>query len=277
VLRSGVEPVDLLVRCVGDQRDFGDSDFVGELPPCLDCVLGCLVAGGAVERELISRNPAKGRGRRVRERTPRRSYLETAAQVQALLDAAGELDREAHCDRRHIERRAAIATLVFAGLRIGELCELRWREVDIQGEWLHVGAAKTDAGTRQIKIRGTLKAELVRMHVGRSTPIPMASSFQRAPADDRARTTCARAWSVHQSSGRARTSKHTGFRRCRTKSHPHSLRRIFASILNAIGEDPGVMDEMGHTDPALALRVYRQSMRRGEDEKAALRRLVDDW
>jgi hypothetical protein len=34
------------------------------------------------------------------------------------------------------------------------------------------------------------------------------------------------------------------------------------------------MDEMGHTDPALALRVYRQAMRRGEDEKAALRALV---
>ncbi len=28
---------------------------------------------GAVERELIARNPAKGRGRRVRERAPRRS------------------------------------------------------------------------------------------------------------------------------------------------------------------------------------------------------------
>jgi Phage integrase family len=57
---------------------------------------------------------------------------------------------------------------------------------------------------------------------------------------------------------------------------PHSLRRTFASILYAIGEDPGVvMDEMGHTDPALALRVYRQSMRRGEGEKATLRALVE--
>ncbi|MGH2878388.1 MAG: hypothetical protein ACRDK4_02110 [Solirubrobacteraceae bacterium] len=47
-------------------------------------------------------------------------------------------------------------------------------------------------------------------------------------------------------------------------------------VLYAIGEDPGVvMDEMGHTDPALALRVYRQSMRRGDDEKAALRALVE--
>src|SRR5437588_12839518 len=32
---------------------------------------------------------------------------------------------------------------------------------------------------------------------------------------------------------------------------------------------------MGHTDPALALRVYRQAMRRGENEKAALRKVVD--
>lgn len=35
------------------------------------------------------------------------------------------------------------------------------------------------------------------------------------------------------------------------------------------------MDEMGHTDPALALRVYRQAMRRGEEEKEALRALVE--
>jgi len=59
------------------------------------------------------------------------------------------------------------------------------------------------------------------------------------------------------------------------KLTPHSLRRTFASILYALGEDPGVvMDEMGHADPALALRVYRQAMRRGEDEKGALRALV---
>lgn len=60
------------------------------------------------------------------------------------------------------------------------------------------------------------------------------------------------------------------------KLTPHSLRRTFASLLYALGEDPGVvMDEMGHADPALALRVYRQAMRRGDDEKAALRCLVE--
>ena len=57
---------------------------------------------------------------------------------------------------------------------------------------------------------------------------------------------------------------------------PPSLRRTFASVLYALGEDPGiVMDEMGHTDPGLALRVCRQAMRRGEDEKAQLHALVD--
>ena len=35
------------------------------------------------------------------------------------------------------------------------------------------------------------------------------------------------------------------------------------------------MDEMGHADPGLALRIYRQAMRRGEKEKAALRALVE--
>jgi integrase len=59
------------------------------------------------------------------------------------------------------------------------------------------------------------------------------------------------------------------------KLTPHSLRRTFCSLLYALGEDPGtVMDEMGHTNPALALRVYRQAMRRGEHEKAELRELV---
>jgi integrase len=115
---------------------------------------------GAVERELIARNPAKGRGRRVRERAPRRSYLETAAQIKTLLDAAGELDLQAHPACQHIERRAMLATLTFAGLRIGELCALRWHDVDLAGGWLHTGS-KTDAGWRRVKIRGALRDELL--------------------------------------------------------------------------------------------------------------------
>ncbi len=59
-----------------------------------------------------------------------------------------------------------------------------------------------------------------------------------------------------------------------------SLRCTFAGVLYALGEDPGtVKDEMGHGDPGLAPRIYRQAMRRGEDERAKLRALVEgsDW
>jgi integrase len=60
------------------------------------------------------------------------------------------------------------------------------------------------------------------------------------------------------------------------KLTPHALRRTFASVLYAIGDDPGiVMDELGHEDAELALTVYRQSMRRDDGEKDRLKALVN--
>jgi len=57
---------------------------------------------------------------------------------------------------------------------------------------------------------------------------------------------------------------------------PHSLRRTFASLLYALGRDPAnVMDQLGHTDPKLALRIYAQAMGRSEAEREALRALVE--
>jgi hypothetical protein len=77
----------------------------------------------AVEYEDIDidRNPAAGKRRRLRVTRPARSYLDTAAQIVALLDAAGELDTQATTGHRHVHRRAMLATLTFAGLRLGEL------------------------------------------------------------------------------------------------------------------------------------------------------------
>ncbi len=230
---------------------------------------------GAVERELIPSNPARGRKRRVRERAPHRSYLETASQISALLDAAGELDREARKDRQHLERRAMLTTLAFAGLRISELSALCWRDVDLDAGWLHVGESKTDAGRRRIKLRGALRRELAAVSARRVNMNPDAFVFatihEGRLRPDNFRPRVLRA-AVERANANLAAQKMPPLPERIT---PHSLRRTFASILYAIGEDPGVvMDEMGHTDPGLALRVYRQAMRRGEDEKVALRELL---
>src|SRR5439155_15116159 len=56
---------------------------------------------------------------------------------------------------------------------------------------------------------------------------------------------------------------------------PHKLRHTFASLLVALGTDPGaVMDQLGHEDAAFTLRVYRHGMRRDEKSKLALAQLV---
>lgn len=230
----------------------------------------------AVERELIARNPAKGRGRRVRERAPRRSHLESAQEVAALLDAAGELDREARADRQHVERHAMISTLTFAGLRIGELLALRWRHVDLAGGWLEIGEAKTDAGRRRVKLRGAVHGELRAVKSRRPGAMPDELVFptgrggKQSAENFRSRVL---APAVKRASERL---VERDLPPLPDRLTPHSLRRTFASVLYALGEDPGVvMDEMGHTDPGLALRVYRQTMRRGDDEKQQLRALVE--
>jgi integrase len=57
---------------------------------------------------------------------------------------------------------------------------------------------------------------------------------------------------------------------------PHKLRHTFASVLIALGKDPiYVMGQLGHTDPAFTLRVYAHMMRRSEQEREALRTLVE--
>jgi integrase len=234
------------------------------------------ILDAAVDRELIGRNVARGRGRKVRERAPARSYLETAGQIEALLVAAGRLDHEAREDRQHVCRRAMLATLTFAGLRIGELCALRWRDVDLAAGWLSVGESKTDAGKRRVKIRGALRDELLAVRakldgVDQDGHV-FATRNGRRPSGDNIRS---RVLSVAVESANEDLARRD-LPPLPDKLTPHSLRRTFASLLYALGETPPVvMQEMGHADPGLALRVYAQAMRRGEDENSALRALVE--
>ncbi len=169
-----------------------------------------------------------------------------------------------------------LATLTFAGLRIGELCSLRWSDMDLAAGWLRVEESKTDAGRRRVKLRGVLARELGAVrgrHELAATDdyvFPTRRGGRQSEDNIRSRVLRAAVDRANENLAKKRLPPLPG------GLTPHSLRRTFASVLYAIGEDPGViMDEMGHTDPGLALRVYRQSMRRGEGEKAQLRALID--
>jgi integrase len=234
----------------------------------------------ALEYELIDRNPAVGKRRRLRVSRPNRSYLDGADQIAALLDAAGRLDAEARADRRGLGRRAILATLVLAGLRIGEALELRWRDVDLATGRLCIGRAKTDAGVREVELLPALRDELVarKAAIGRAAPDALVFSTSEGRPQN--------ASNVRQRVlGRAVKRANEALAEddlppLPERLTPHSLRRTFASVLYALGCSPvEVMDQLGHTDPKLALRIYAKSMRRDDGEIERLRALagVSHW
>jgi integrase len=236
-------------------------------------LLGAILEA-AVEDELIARNPAKGK--RARERAPVRTMLDTAEHIGALLEAAGQLDCEAPSDKRHVERKAMIATLTFAGPRIDEMLSLRWRNVDLASGWLTVSKSKTDAGrSRKVKIRGALRDELLAVRARREIDqdayvFPTSSGRAVLQGNFRKHTFAAVVRRANENLTKRQLVP------LPEKLTPKSLRSTFASVLYALGETPPVvMAEMGHTDPALALRVYAQAMRRGQAEQDALRALVE--
>ncbi|MGH2916438.1 MAG: tyrosine-type recombinase/integrase [Solirubrobacteraceae bacterium] len=225
----------------------------------------------AVEYELIERNPAKGKRRRVKASRPAPVWLDSAGQIGALLDGAGELDARARRDRQHVQRRAILATLVFAGLRIGELCELRWRDVDLTAGRLTVRASKTDAGVRRVEMLPVLGEQLAKLPRRRPDALVFATSngLPHGPSNIRRRILGPAVELANEQLERR------GEAPLPERLSPHKLRHTFASLMVALGVDPGsVMDQLGHTDPSFTLRVYRHGMRRDEASRNALRALV---
>jgi integrase len=238
----------------------------------------------AVEYRLIDSNPAKGKRRRVKASRPAPVWLDRAEQITALLSAAGELDRGARRDRRHIPRRAMLATLVLAGLRIGELLDLRWRDIDLTAGRIIVRASKTDAGVRTVDMLPTLRDELLSLKAATRRPdanelvFGTREAHTQSPSNVRNRVL---APAVKRADERLAEAGDVPLPEHLT---PHKLRHTFASLLVALGVDPGsVMDQLGHTDPTFTLRVYRHGMRRDDASKRALRDLVglpdqsSDW
>lgn len=227
----------------------------------------------AVEYELIDRNPAKGRRRRLAATRPNRPWLDRAEQIIALLDGAGRLDREAQL--RPGQRRALLATLVFAGLRLGEALSLRWQDVDLAAGVIRIRRAKTPTGIRDVNLLPILREEL-RAYKARHADEPDSLLFVTSTGHALDPTNVRRrilAPAIKDAEGKLRKKNLPPLPDGLT---PHSLRRTFASLLFALGESPPyVTSQMGHTTPSLTLSIYAKEMHRRDGEPAKLRRLVE--
>jgi integrase len=196
-----------------------------------------------------ARNPARGRRRRVKRSTPSRPTVEPE-QLPSLLEAAGNL-------------RPILATMGGAGLRNGEACALEWPDFDPASGTLSVAAAKTDAGVRQVDLPSALRRELseYKLHTRRSSEGPMFPNRngQRQSVinvERRLKTAIRRA--------NTRLTE-LGIRPIDEAVTPHSLRRLYASLRFALGDDPVyVAAQLGHTEPGFSMKVYASAVRRRE-------------
>jgi integrase len=168
-----------------------------------------------------ARNPARGSRRRVKRTCPSRPTIEPE-QLPSLLDAAGRL-------------RPIVAAMAGAGLRSGEACALDWADVKLASGTLTVDAAKTDAGIRQVDAPFALREELAE-HKARGGQLdgpvfPNRNGGRQTPSNVERRLKTA----IRRANRRLRQ---LGIEPISEAVTPHSLRRLYASLRFALGDDP---------------------------------------
>jgi len=226
----------------------------------------------AVEYDLLNRNPARGRRRRLPKPVAARPFISRADHIRAILAAAAALDREARVSRG--QRRAIIATLIFAGVRIGEARRLRWEDVDLVGGAIYIREAKTTAGVRAINLLPILRHELHLFRRTQDLPAgPLFATRTGRPIDASNVRQRVLAAAVDRADLALRQK---GLPPLPAGLTPHSMRRTFASLLFALGESPPyVMSQMGHTTAAFTLALYARAIYSRDGERAKLAALVN--
>jgi integrase len=157
---------------------------------------------------------------------------------------------------------------------------MRWRDLDLAAGVLRVRGTKTAAAERTVDVLPLLLDELKAHAAGRRERAPdglvfgTATGAKQSPSNVRRRLLAVAV---------DRANEHLAKRDAELLPEgltPHSLRRTFASILIACGDDPAyVMAQMGHTTANLTLSLYARAMQRRDGERECLRALVEgaDW
>jgi integrase len=252
----------------------------------------------AVREGLIPRNPARGEDLRLAVRRERQYGLELD-EAWSLIEAAGEVDRQpTKADRLRAEilelreqrldwkaiakrvgrapttcmyhaqrpdprpvplRRAVVATLTLAGLRVGELCALNCAHVDLAHRVIRVIDAKTPAGVRTVDIHDDLLDELAayKQALGKRWQATKAAfPNRRGGRLDRHAIAPAvtRADELRAEQGLPPIGQHVT---------PHTLRYTYiASMFAAAADQEYVAAQVGHEDITTTNRIYRYVLRR---------------
>jgi integrase len=203
-------------------------------------------------------NPAAGHDRRAATKRPSRIVIDET-QTAALLAAAAELDTE--CRQKRPYRRALLATLLYGGMRIGELLALTWDDIDLGAGKIEIRESKTSAGERTIDIQPELHDHLVgwKMKTRYSNPSSFVFPTQRGRMDHRS--------SVRQSvlvrsvvRANERIAEYGGCDPLPEELKLHDLRRTYCSwLFTERCTLPFVMAQMGHRDSRMTM-IYAQAI-----------------
>ncbi len=216
----------------------------------------------AEEYGHIVRNPASGKRRRAKVSKAQRSWVEPE-QALSLLDGASTY------------MRPVVATLLGAGLRVSEAVALDWQDINLATGTIRVGRAKTDAGSfREVDLPGGLVDEMAEwkmsgagmlaewkaQHPGEGDPVFLSAHAGRIRRQSAANV--ARRLKTAIRAANRRLSE-LSIEEISERVTPHSLRRTFASLRAAAGDDPVyIAEQLGHTDPRFTLTAYTKAVKR---------------
>jgi integrase len=227
----------------------------------------------AQRREIVARNVAELSEMPTSARAPRSGRSLTLEQARQLLHVANR------------DRLGGIVTVgLMLGLRPGELCGLRWEDVDLDAGVLCVNQARTrttdDAG-RETLVLGAPKTSKSRRALVLPQPV-LAALRQQAGLQEQERGVAGERWQdldlafptnvgtpMSPSNLRrdlARLTEAAGLGRW----SPNELRHSAASLLSASGVPlEQIADVLGHTDTRMLLKHYRHPISRTIDAAAA--------
>lgn len=218
----------------------------------------------AQRRDLVARNAAELAEMPAGARPPQEGRSLTVEEADRLLAVAEE---------DHFGPLIVVGLML--GLRPGELCGLRWSDVDIDSRTLHVRQSlkrERGAGGREVLRFGDPKTAKSRRSL--SLPAPVVTALQRQRAHQAAqRLVLGAAW---QDSGLVFTTSigtplnpsnlRRGFERLTSAAglghwHPNELRHSACSLLSAAGVPlEHVADVLGHDGTRMAAQFYRHAV-----------------